>query len=98
MHPCSSESYREYGSCFSHQTGQDLVFAHLVHYVGIIRHHDGHLLHHVAQNMQPRELLTLTQTNHRLCRSSFQFQISEMEKIHLECWTHSQYLLSESEM
>lgn len=48
MHPWNSESYCEFRSCFFHQRGQDLLLAHLLHQVGIVRHHDRHLFHHLA--------------------------------------------------
>lgn len=47
-HPHVRESYCGGRAQFSHQTGQDLLFAHLVGTAGITRRRDGNLLHHLA--------------------------------------------------
>lgn len=57
-----SESYCEFGSCFSHQTGQDLFLAHLLHNLGIVCHHHRHLLHHHAEISNHRHTPTHTKS------------------------------------
>lgn len=94
MHPCNSEPYCDLWSYFICQTGQDLLFTHLVHNMGMTSHCHGHLLHHLAQIRSLgscQRSRKRQKTNNAFAGESSDFRSEKSKKIHQERWTRASH-------